>query len=292
MTTPPDLAPAVGRRMRSLRDLHNVTADTIASQARRLGLRWQRSTVASIETGKRGLSAEELLLLPTVLSMALPARVSLRDLLDRDIALTDEVVMTPRGFSDLIEGAGPIWGGFKLPRQTRTAAQTPSVERWRVLERFWPEVHGDERLSLQRLQQVERAAAGEAEQNAARILGVDALEVSAAAHGLWGHSLTAERDVRVEAGSSSDAPASAVRARRGHVTRTLLAELKPWLAVAAEAPGMMRLGQRAGVLPDDLLVEVVRAAQVRRLGVTSLEDLAASPAQAAQPLRRVRERRP
>jgi hypothetical protein len=234
MTPAPHLAAAVGHRIRTMRDRHHVTADTIAAQARRVGLRWQRSTVASIETGKRGLSGEELLLLPTVLSMALPARVTLRDLLDRDIALTDELVMTPRGFDDLIEGGGPIWGGFKLPRQTKEAVQGPSVERWRVIERFWPEVHGESRLSLQRLQQVERAAAGEAEQNAARTFGVDALEVSAAAHALWGRSLTAERDARVEAAGSSDAPASAVRARRGHVTRALLAELEPRLASADE----------------------------------------------------------
>jgi transcriptional regulator with XRE-family HTH domain len=233
MTSTPDLAAAVGSRMRALRDAHGVTADTIAAQARGVGLRWQRSTVASIETGKRRLSAEELLLLPTILSMALPDSVTLRNLLDRDIALTDELVMTPRGFVDLLEGGGPIWGGFKLPR-VAAGPRAPSVERWRVIERLWPDVHGGGRLDLQRLHQVERAAAGEAEQNAARTFGVEALEVAAAAHRLWGRSLTAEREARVEAESGGDIPASAVRARRGHVTRALLAELEKLLGEGAD----------------------------------------------------------
>lgn len=233
MSETPGLASAIGQRLRALRDEHGVTADTLAMQARRLGLGWQRSTVGTIEAGRRRLTGEELLLLPLLLSMALPVTVTLRDLLDRDIALTGDLVMTPGGFRQLLDERASLYGGYRLTSQRPAAAgddAQSSVELWRRIERLWPDVHGGSRLDLARLRAVERAAVGEAEQKAARTLECSALDVSAVAHRLWGRGLTEERDRRVAALGHLDDPPAAVRVRRGHVTRALVDELAVALA--------------------------------------------------------------
>lgn len=219
--------------MRALRDAHGVTADTIADHARRLGLQWQRSTVASIETGKRRLTGEELLLMPLVLSMALPVAVNLRELLDEEISMTADVVMTPTGFRQLLaEKTTSIYGGYKLQRELPSKApgqRTPSVDVWRRIEQLWPQVHGAREFDLERLRAVERSAAGEAEHNAARTLGCTALDVSAISYRLWGRGLTAERDRRVEEETAPGDSPAAVRVRRGHVTRALVEKIAPLL---------------------------------------------------------------
>jgi transcriptional regulator with XRE-family HTH domain len=221
--------------MRELRDAHGVTADAVAAKAREVGLGWQRSTVASIETGRRRLTAEELLLLPLLLSMALPLRVTLRDLLDDDAALTDELTMTRTGFAQLLDPQPGIWGGYRLRTGAAAAVdRRSSVERWRRVLELWPGAGEPRRLDLQRLTAVERSAAATAEQNAARALGCTALDVAALAHRTWGRGLTEERDARLAAGSDAAGqdPPSAVRTRRGHVTRQLLDELAPLLPEA------------------------------------------------------------
>lgn len=239
MNAVPDLATALGSRVRALRDEHGVTADTLAAHARRLGLNWQRSTVGTIETGRRRLSGDELLLLPLLLSMALPVTVSLRDLLDIDIALTPDLVMTPTGFQQLLDEKTSLYGGYRLTTGSagRNASDltTSGAEDWRLIEQLWPDVNRGARLDLARMRAVQRAAGGEAEQKAARALARRPLEVSAVAHRLWGHGLTEERDRRIRlAGHEDDRPA-AVRVRRGHVTRLLVEELVPVLQDAPPA---------------------------------------------------------
>jgi transcriptional regulator with XRE-family HTH domain len=66
------------------------------------------------------------------------------------------------------------------------------------------------------------AGPDEATVKAARRLGADPVEVDAKARQLWGRSLTAERDARVGVASRSRVD----QARRGHVTRQLIDELR------------------------------------------------------------------
>jgi hypothetical protein len=81
---------------------------------------------------------------------------------------------------------------------------------------------------MMRLTQAERqqvlAARGDAETWAARKLGVDPLRISQAAYNLWDRSMTAERDRR-EAEQGAEAGAGQ-RARRGHIPRGLIAEIR------------------------------------------------------------------
>ncbi len=69
----------------------------------------------------------------------------------------------------------------------------------------------------------------DAEQKAAKKLGVTADDVLAAALTLWGKTLTDERDARAEKQVSGDASPGRLQAIRGHMTRDLLNELQPVL---------------------------------------------------------------
>jgi hypothetical protein len=90
---------------------------------------------------------------------------------------------------------------------------------------------------------------GDADQKAARRLGIGTDELLSAATALWGRSLTAERDRRVDVGvpssaddhrvmvvandrpvlASPEGQQRALRALRGHTTRELLKELRATL---------------------------------------------------------------
>lgn len=67
--------------------------------------------------------------------------------------------------------------------------------------------------------------AHDAETKAAKRLERPAVEVAVAALGIWGHSLSEERDRRVAAVAPPDSTPRSVQALRGRVTRELVAEL-------------------------------------------------------------------
>ncbi len=216
--------------MRALRAEHHCTADDVAEAARRFGLRWQRSTVASIETGKRGLSAEELLMLPIVMTQALSEvtddviDVSLGYLLDVEAELSDGVEMLPQGAHELLAQKPVTTGrraGFRFPKFVAEVLEKldPGGKHradQRRIEQLWPDVHGHVTINFDHLFAVTRAASGEAEQKAARKLGVSGLDIAAVSFRLWGHGLTEERDSR--AGDNAT--------RRGHVSRALAEDIR------------------------------------------------------------------
>ena len=74
-----------------------------------------------------------------------------------------------------------------------------------------------------------RAAAGEAERKAARVLGATPVLVALAAVKCWGRPLTDEREDRMTNAGVEGVSPRVLQARRGHVTRTLLAELRSLL---------------------------------------------------------------
>lgn len=67
------------------------------------------------------------------------------------------------------------------------------------------------------------ASPKDAETKAAARLGLDVEQLTALAHAVWRRSLTEERDARL--GDVGEIPARSLQARRGHITRQLLAEL-------------------------------------------------------------------
>lgn len=231
--SPQPLSRVIGERMKAVREAHGWRQDEVAARARDHGLRWTRATVAGIETGRREVTAGEMVLLPDLLRYA----VELPDLIPSGtwVALGPDAFASSEGVrARLVGEAGPsLPAELDVPytRKFRRAAQQ-AVEAMRSpewqqamrayeagMEAVWPKAKGG---SLQRWITAERDADQEVERRAAERLGVDARHLALAARRRWGHSLTEERDRRTPAGVSS----------RGHITRALLAELRPALAEA------------------------------------------------------------
>lgn len=224
----PSLSQAIGRRMRELRDEHGRTAGEVAEAAQEWGLRWQRSTVASIETGKRGLSAEELVVLPVILSTAFGVlskenEIHLWDIFGgvEEAAVGDDLIVTTRGLAELVTGKSSTTRGYRRPQQAARVLEwlDPGAKRrarHARIRKLWPDVDGGSLINVDNHQAVQHAASGEAEQKAARKLGVSGVDVAAVSFRLWGHGLTEERDSR--AGDNAT--------RRGHVSRALVEDIR------------------------------------------------------------------
>lgn len=200
----------IGEEIRRRREEKGVRQEALAQAARAYGLEWNRGTVTAVELGRRGLSLGELALLPLILSEAEIAHPLLAPWLlvpDRD----GEVNVSP---------------GLQLPYQL---VRDLLGEEWKNGGR-WSGTPIAPSQPADRAARLARDAAGAAESKAAGTLRVPAERVAEAALKLWGRSLTAERDVRVEALlDGQEASARRVQAIRGHVTRVLLEELGPLL---------------------------------------------------------------
>lgn len=211
----------IAANLRRLRENAGLSQDEVVRTARARGIPWARSTLAAIETGTRTISVAELILLPTVLGVTM---------------------------DELLAGTGRVRVGESTPKLevVRRLLRGEELGRVTVGELGWPGTPFDtdawaqawekKRRRLEQLApgitfgqavEAEEAAKGDAEQKAARRLGVDAGELSVAAFGRWGRSLTDERDDRLAERLGPDTPASAQA--RGHITRELLAELEPIL---------------------------------------------------------------
>jgi transcriptional regulator with XRE-family HTH domain len=190
-TSPQSVAEVVGRAMQRLREESGRRQEDVAAAARALGLKWNQATVAAFEGGRRTVTADLLLALPAIYSRVLGREFRLRELFSEPVVVAPELHL--------------------LPQQVEQA-----------LSDSWPRVFITFRQDVP----------GEAERKAARKFGVSVNEVMAAARRVWGHGLTYERDELLglqdsewleEGVTVSKRTAQAVR---GHITRTLLAELE------------------------------------------------------------------
>lgn len=210
MTETLTLAQHVGLRLKALREASRVSADEVARAARASGLStWHRSTVATLETGRRGLSADELLLLPHALALAgveLPGIPALSHLLpapDVRVKLSEGASVTSRALHGLANGElYAMDAEFDAPFTRDTKALTRELV--------------------------------DATTDAARKLGIRASHIEAAAVALWGHTLIEERERRVAEHIASDANARTVQAHRGHAMRAILAEVVAYFQINAE----------------------------------------------------------
>jgi transcriptional regulator with XRE-family HTH domain len=229
------LSDLVGTKVRIARDHAGSTQDDVARAARLTGLGWGRSTIADLERGKKRLSAEELLLLPLLFSLAFDIEASLEWILRPTTAdepgpwvqLTDDARIRHGGVAAIISRKGD-WtehypGAYDIPATEPThqpiSERAPRLKELR--NRYWPAA------DLASIAAAERASMNDAEQKAARRLTVPAVAISIAAVRKWGHSLTEERMEREAERLPPDADGNAYRGVRGHVTRELMAELEP-----------------------------------------------------------------
>ena len=223
------LEEVIGENLRRIREDEGWSQDDLARRARAKGLPWSRSSVAAVEAGTKTLDLSEVLLLRLAVSgnfdqllagkgfvvLGRGARIPLggvRSLLaDQDDQVRIKVDIQTPDLANLSSTAEVVAGFQSLKR--RVAKLAPGA-------------------SAKDLMSAERAASGEAEQKAARKLSVSAVDLAVAAFGLWGRSLTEERDGRVKDWPKPPQTPRAVTAVRGHVTRQLLAELEPILKEA------------------------------------------------------------
>jgi transcriptional regulator with XRE-family HTH domain len=213
MADEPALAPAIGRQLARLRTEAGRRQDEVAVIARSFGLGgWSRSVVAALENGRRNLSAEELILLPRVVSILVGRRCSLSDILPPEQPVRVSTVKTVDrttvlGWLNGRGGEDPDPSGYD-PLLANVGALNNVLHGTDIkIEDFWTsEAHVSVKRAADRL----RPHLGD----------IPAIVVAAAAHRLWGHSLDEERDARLGADASG---------RRGHITRQLDQELREFL---------------------------------------------------------------
>jgi transcriptional regulator with XRE-family HTH domain len=233
----------IGERIRELREGSQKRQGDIAAAARHCGLRWTQATVAAIEIGRRRLSVEEFLFLPFILKEAgVHGRqdgeirlFELADLFPQDgiILLAPDSRVSTRGIRDVLQGKfGNGWlGDYDTPSLRRMRKKysitQEDIERMKgelgKIFEILPEANHNRRL----LEEMESEMGGDAEQKAAHKLKAPARAVAFAARKLWGRSLTEERDCLVSKQVTTDTPPRTVQAIRGHITRTLLKQIRP-----------------------------------------------------------------
>jgi hypothetical protein len=224
----------VATALRAIRG--DLPQDRVRAAANDYGLAWTRSTVAAIETGKRKISADELLLLPLILTKATGRPVNLADLFPDGSAvrITDDAALEPKVVRDVATGkvddraAAGWWFGL---------CYTPGSRRFVGLARS----------RLGQLEEAER----EQEVRAARQLGVEPIALVDAAHTLWARGLVEERDRRA-AEAHPGAVGKALDVVRGHVTRTLVDELREAIKGEPTTGAATDASPRPGVGSGDL----------------------------------------
>ncbi len=213
---------------------------------------WRTSTVGSLEAGLRRPRLDEIVLICAALE------VSLERLLpdtNEPIQLGDGAAMTPGAIRAVLDGtvdkvpedSDSIQMHFPGDAVVADALKRAQPEHDRIQKllapiRYYAEdlTHGDVRMAYY--------PPTDAERHAARRLNVDPVVVKVAARALWGHrTYVEERDRRV--GDVQRLSPRSLQAQRGLVTRTMLAELRAYIAAAEAAwrgaEGQHRPGEAA-----------------------------------------------
>ena len=189
------LRSVVAGNVRRLREDAGTPLEEIGRAAAGIGLEWTPTWLTALEKGTKSPTAEQLLVLPVVLSAAFGQRVTLADLLagDAPILLGPETPVRQRQLRDLVTGE-PNRPLISLPvpdHAPEISASARAAEKMREIRRA-----GLGNVDMRALSRAE-AGAGDAEVKLARKLGIAPIRVIAAAASLWGRSLTEERDYRI-----------------------------------------------------------------------------------------------
>lgn len=221
----PDISAVVAAFLRQVRENNGWSQDDFALRLRTNGLNWSRSVLDYVEKGSRKVDAGELLLLPRAISLALGNEVSLVDIFANETAvlLMPGYIVRPKDIPSLVG---------KRPSKADVMKLTFTDEERNELGEYVDYIDAlreqlFEATSISEVAAMEETAKGDAERSAGRKFEVKPIAVAMASHHLWGRSLTTERDARMAALSATETEARTRQAQRGHVTRTLLDELRP-----------------------------------------------------------------
>lgn len=229
------LSHLVGERIREMREISQVRQEDIAATARKhYGLAWTRATIAALESGKRSLSVEELVLLPLIVSFShcrLPDNensfIELQDLIPSSgwVAISRETNVQADIIKEVLAGeVGKSVPGYIDSPYTRriqealpkwTEKMTAFAKKYDETQARWPNTKVPWR-------DFDNEITSDVVKKMATKLRTTPLEIVFASHSLWNRSLAQERDSRL---SETDNTRT-IQALRGHVTRSLTKDLK------------------------------------------------------------------
>ena len=223
------LAEVIGANAAARRRQLGLTQEGVAERMRRMGLRWSRPAVATLEAGKRALGVGEFYLLAEALDIWPDGLLEAED---NDEIKIDGCVMPGELLGRLHGEAGR---GKGLLLQIEQAHSILDAEHARELAHNYG-LH-DHEQALRALHSV-----GEAERRAAvritRLLEltspadqITGFEVSCAAVSIWGHGLASERDRLT--GNAKVRPSAQLK---GHFSRRLEDTITERIATVRRMP--------------------------------------------------------
>lgn len=215
------LAAVVGENLLRLRLTADKTQDEMVRVLRAAGIEWSRVTLGQVERGERPITFAEVLLLAAD-GIAAPA--------------------------ELLSGAGSVDLGDGQRRRLDVLRNSLAAEPGGAAGGHLASASATAKSSGRA---AVRQPPGEAEDKAARKFGVTVEQVDRAASFLWRRSLTAERDRRMARFDEPMTP-RVRQARRGHVTRELLAEIEPAIDDLEVKAGLPSSSERRRLVDDDV----------------------------------------
>lgn len=240
----------IARGAAAVRRRNGWTQEQAARAYREHGLAaWRTGTVGSLEAGMRKPRLDEVVLMCAALDVTLADLIRAADEDGADqVEMGDGAVFSTRsvlgwlyeGFDDLRElpiTDPRLTQRFPFSERVYGALRQAVADRERLDPVLRPivawGVQRDIRLNADAVDAAMRTPS-EADRHAARRLGVDTAQVRLAALALWHQDLDQERDERV--GDVAALEPRSRQARRGLVTREMLAEMERMLKEAGEIP--------------------------------------------------------
>jgi transcriptional regulator with XRE-family HTH domain len=222
----------IAKGVAEVRRQRGWTQEQTANMFRGRGLRaWRTSTVGSLEAGLRRPRFDEMLLMASALGVTLDKLIPGGD--DERVELGDDAVVSPRWIREML--AGDFWEQrveempyehFPIHDVIREVSRRAEEERKRAHEEQildWAEHHGITLMAGDLFASHKRPS--DAERHAAQRLGVEPSDVKLTSRALWKHlDFDEERDQRV--GDIEQLPPRSRQARRGLVTRQMIAQLR------------------------------------------------------------------
>lgn len=212
----------VGRNLRAWRTARALTQADVASAVRSRGLEWVQSTVAALERGARTLAFHEAVALAGALELRPAELFSGHEWVAFGAAgkvRASAVANILSGHEDEVDPTFQFGSpDDELATSERMLATTSERSLW------WEEAGWEDLLRAR------WAARGEAEMKATKSQGLDDLEpeeVAILAMKIFqGRSLTEERDRLLAEEADATASPRRVQAIRGHITRSLLEQIR------------------------------------------------------------------
>lgn len=240
-----ELAVVIGRNLRRVREeVHEGTQAELTDRLRAFGLNWNRSQVAKAERGERGFTIEQVALIATALDVDLVELMRAEP--QERVALSQDTTCDAQFLVALFDAREPQQRPLSMPH-----LDCPQTRHWANPMKTT----------------VIPTSPTEAEERLARTLGTTPEEIHEAAQELWKRPFVEEREQRLtnrlgseavgvetvsgsitqsrpqEGGTSSKLLSGkptrlsgrSVAAQRGHVSRELLAELRPAVTAAGRS---------------------------------------------------------